>query len=48
MTDAADSRFDALLRAMASGEPPKGKRESEGPSVAKNRADREDRRRPTE
>ncbi len=39
-------RFDRLLKAMVSGEPPKGHRESEGPAVARYRAEREDKRKP--
>ena len=41
-------RFDRLLKAMASGEPPKGSKESEGAAAAKHRADRADKNRPNE
>ena len=40
----SQNRFDRLLKAMSEGEKPTGKRESEGPAVAKQRADREDKR----
>lgn len=40
------NRFDRLLKAMASGDPPKGHKESEGPAITKNRASREDKRHP--
>jgi hypothetical protein len=39
-----NERFDKLLKAMASGEPPKGHKESEGPALARNRAEKEDKR----
>ena len=41
-------RFDRLLKAMSEGEKPKRHRESEGPAIAKQRADREDKRRSSE
>ena len=43
MTD--EERFDRLLKAMASGEPPTGTKESEGVAVAKHRDTRDGKRR---
>jgi len=46
-TDNPEKHFDRLLKAMVEGEPPKGGKESEGPAVAKHRANREDKKRPS-
>lgn len=45
MTNRWQNQLDRLLKAMSEGEKPTDRREREWPAVAKQRADREDKRR---